>query len=110
MQGTETWLAKDGDRIIQLKPQGRFKADNAVALVAAALAGIGLAGVPEALITEHLESGALVPVMPRYPSPDLGIYVVRPPGQYPARKIRVLTEMLVECFGQSLLNTNGART
>jgi DNA-binding transcriptional LysR family regulator len=82
-----------------MKPQGRFKADNAVALVAAALAGIGLAGIPEDLIREHLASGALVPVMPRYPPPDLGIYVIRPPGQHPARKIRVLTEMLIECFG-----------
>ena len=100
MQGTETWLAMDGDKIITLKPRGRFKADNAVALVAAALAGIGVAGVPEDLIREHLASGALIPVMTRYPPPELGIYVVRPPGQHPARKIRVLTEMLIECFGQ----------
>ena len=99
MQGTETWMAIDGDKIIPMKPQGRFKADNAVALVAAALAGIGLAGVPEELISDHLASGALVPVMPGYPPPDLGIYVIRPPGQNPARKIRVLTEMLIECYG-----------
>ncbi|MFC3061391.1 substrate binding domain-containing protein [Paenirhodobacter populi] len=98
MQGTETWLAMDGDKAVTLKPRGRFKADNAVALVAAALAGIGLAGLPEELIGGHLASGALVPVMTRYPPPKLGIYVVRPPGQHPARKIRVLTEMLIECF------------
>ncbi len=101
MQGTESWLAMDGDKIITLHPQGRFKADNAAALVAAALAGIGLAGLPEELIREHLASGALVPVMTRYPPPDLGIYVVRPPGQHPLRKIRVLTEMLIECFGHA---------
>lgn len=101
MQGTETWLAVDGDKIVTLKPQGRFKADNAVALVKAAIAGIGLAGLPEELIREHLDSGALVPVMKRYPPPRLGIYVVRPPGQYPERKIRVLTEMLIERFEQA---------
>jgi DNA-binding transcriptional LysR family regulator len=95
MQGNETWLAMDGDEVIALRPQGRFKADNAVALVAAALAGIGLAGVPTELVTEHLESGALVPVMTRYPPPVLGIFVVRPSGQYPARKVRVLTEMML---------------
>lgn len=97
MQGTETWLALDGDKLITLKPHGRFKADNAVALVAAALAGIGLAGIPRELIIDHLDSGALVPVMTRYPPPTLGIYVVRPPGQHPARKVRVLTELMVEC-------------
>ena len=109
MQGTESWLAKDGDKVVLMKPQGRFKADNAVALVGAALAGIGLAGLPEALITEHLASGALVEVMPRYPLPELGIYVIRPPGQHPARKIRALTEMLIECFGESALNPQGTR-
>lgn len=95
MQGTETWLALDGDKIITLKPHGRFKADNAIALVAAALSGIGLAGVPSELIVDELKSGALVPVMRQYPPPTLGIYVVRPPGHHPSRKVRVLTEMMV---------------
>lgn len=101
MQGTETWLATVGDKVITMRPQGRFKADNGVALVAAAVAGIGIAALPNDLIQEHLDSGALVPVMPRYPIPEHGIYVVRPPGQHPSRKIRVLTEMLIECFGRS---------
>jgi DNA-binding transcriptional LysR family regulator len=99
MQGTETWPAMDGDKLIELRPNGRFKADNGAALVAAALAGIGIAALPVALIQEHLDSGALIPVMPRYPVPELGVFVVRPPGQDPQRKIRVLTEMLIECFG-----------
>jgi hypothetical protein len=52
-------------------------------------------------MTEHLASGALVPVMTRYPITPAGIYVVRPPGQQqPSRKIRLLTELLIECFGQ----------
>ncbi|MBA8903913.1 LysR family transcriptional regulator [Phyllobacterium sp. P30BS-XVII] len=98
MQGNETWPVMDGDTPIAMKVQGRFKADNGVALVSAALAGIGIAGLPEDLISEHLASGALVPVMARFPAPELGIFVVRPPGQHPARKMRVLTEMLIECF------------
>lgn len=99
MQGTETWPALDGDKVIAIRPAGRFKADNGAALVAAALAGIGVAVLPIDLIQEHLDSGALVSVMPRYPVPEHGIYVIRPPGQHPPRKIRVLTEMLIECFG-----------
>lgn len=98
LHDTETWDVTDGDRIITTRPQGRFKADNAVALVAAALAGIGIARVPDGLADEHIASGALVEVMKRYPPPPGGIFIIRPPGQHPARKVRVLIEMLLACF------------
>jgi DNA-binding transcriptional LysR family regulator len=98
MQGTEAWQLMDGDKTITVRPQGRFKADNGTALVAAALAGLGIAYLPDGLIGEYLASGALVPVMTRHPVPPAGIYVVRPPAQHPARKVGVLIEMLIECF------------
>ncbi|WP_105426003.1 LysR family transcriptional regulator [Neorhizobium tomejilense] len=101
MQGTEAWQLMDGDKTITVRPQGRFKADNGTALVAAALAGLGIAYLPDGLIGEYLASGALVPVMTRHPVPAAGIYVVRPPAQHPARKVGVLIEMLIECFDQS---------
>jgi DNA-binding transcriptional LysR family regulator len=99
MQGTETWQFMDGDETISIHPQGRFKADNGTALAAAAVAGLGIAWLPDHLIKGHLDSGALVQVMPHYPIPTAGIFVVRPPGQHPARKVRVLTELLIEHFG-----------
>jgi hypothetical protein len=38
--------------------------------------------------------------MTRYRFPDAGgIYVVRAPGQHPAQKIRVLTELMIQHFG-----------
>jgi len=96
MQNTEAWQLMDGDKIVTVRPQGRFKADNGLALVAAAVAGLGIAYLPDWLIHEHVASGALVPIMPRHQPPPAGAYVVRPPGQRPARKIRVLTELLIE--------------
>ena len=101
MQGTETWHLMDGDEITAVNPQGRFKADNGAALAAAAVAGIGIAMLPDGIIAEHLASGTLVPVLTRYTIAPAGIFVVRPPGQQqPSRKIRLLTELLIECFGQ----------
>lgn len=102
MQGTEAWQLVDGDKVITVRPQGRFKADNGIALVAAAVAGLGIAYLPDWLTHEHVASGALVPVMTRHPPPPAGAYVVRPPGQHPARKIRVLTELLIEYCDQPL--------
>jgi DNA-binding transcriptional LysR family regulator len=98
MQGTEAWHFVDGDKIVTAQPQGRFKADNALALVAAAAAGLGIAWLPDCITHEYVASGALVPVMNRYPPPSAGAYVVRPPGQHPARKVRILIELLIEYF------------
>lgn len=101
MQGTEAWQLMAGDTVITLHPRGRFKADNGAALIAAAIAGLGIAYLPDRLTDEYLATGALVPVMPDYPARPAGVYVIRPPGQHPARKIRVLTEMLIACFDQT---------
>lgn len=101
MQGTESWKLMDGDKVITVHPQGRFKADNGAALIAAAIAGLGIGYLPDGLTRQYLASGALVPVMVEYPPAPAGVYVVRPPGPHPARKIRVLTEMLIACFGHT---------
>jgi DNA-binding transcriptional LysR family regulator len=99
MQGTETWQFLDGDKTISVHPQGQFKADNGTALAAAAVAGLGIAWLPDHIIKGYLDSGALVSVMTRYPVPTGGLFVVRPPGQHSTRKVRVLTELLIEHFG-----------
>jgi len=101
MQATEVWQFMDGEEIITVHPRGRFKADNALALAAAALAGVGIAWIPDGVTHDHLASGALVPVMTRYPPPPAGIYVIRPSGQHATRKVRVLTDMLIECFEEA---------
>lgn len=103
MQGTEAWQLLDDDKIVSVRPQGRFKADSGVALAVAAAAGLGVAVLPDYLIDDYIAAGALVPVMTRHPPPPAGIYVIRPPGQHPARKVRVLTELLIECFEQKRL-------
>jgi DNA-binding transcriptional LysR family regulator len=99
MQGTETWQFIDGDKTISVHPQGRFKADNGTALAIAAVAGLGIAWLPRCLVEDYLASGALAPVMTRHPPPTAGMFVVRPPGQHPARMVRALTELLIEHFG-----------
>jgi DNA-binding transcriptional LysR family regulator len=102
MQGTETWQLMDGDEIVTVHPRGRFKADNGTALAVAAAAGLGIAWLPDCVTDDYVASGALVPVMTRYPPPSAGAYVVRPPGQHPSRKARVLTGLLIECLEENL--------
>jgi len=98
MQGTESWRFRVGDKVVVVHPQGRFKADNGIALVQAALAGLGVIVLPGFLADEHLASGKLVRLLPEYPVPEAGLFIVRPPGDHPPRKVRVLTDFLLERF------------
>jgi DNA-binding transcriptional LysR family regulator len=100
MQGTEPWRMMSNGKEITVRVHGRFKADNGTALVAAALAGVGICAVPDFLIDAHVASGALVPVLVNHPPPEAGLFVVRPPGPFPPRKVRALIEIMIERFGQ----------
>jgi DNA-binding transcriptional LysR family regulator len=101
MQGTESWRFIDGKKTIAVRPQGRFKADNGVALAAAAVEGLGIAYLPDLLVEDYIASGALVAVMKRYPIPDGGIFLVRPPNIQPSRKLKALTDLLLARFGDT---------
>jgi DNA-binding transcriptional LysR family regulator len=108
MQGTEPWQLTDGNKTVSVRPHGRFKADNGTALVAAALAGLGIAWLPNGITDDHIASGALVAVMTRHPPPPAGVYVIRPPSQHASRKVRILTDLLIECFGEASHVTGSA--
>jgi DNA-binding transcriptional LysR family regulator len=99
MQGTEPWRLMSNGKAATVRVHGRFKADNGEALVAAALAGLGISMVPDFLIEAHIATGALVPVLVDFPPPEAGLFVLRPPGDFPPRKVRALIDILVERFG-----------
>ncbi|MET0282383.1 MAG: LysR family transcriptional regulator [Steroidobacteraceae bacterium] len=98
MQGTETWRVMRQGKVAHVGVHGRFKADNGDALLAAALAGLGIAALPDFLADPHVASGALVQLLVDFPLPEAGVYVVRPPGEFPPRKVRALIEIMVEKF------------
>jgi DNA-binding transcriptional LysR family regulator len=96
---TETWRLMSGGKATTVRMTGRLQADNGEALVAAAVAGIGIGAFPDFLIEAQVASGALVPLLVNYPPPEAGLFVLRPPGDFPPRKVRALIEILVERFG-----------
>jgi DNA-binding transcriptional LysR family regulator len=96
----EVWPIKDRGKIVTVRPQARFNADNGEALLEAALAGVGIAALPDFLIEKHIETGALVRLLTNYPVPDAGMFVVRPPGAFPVRRVRAVIDILVEYFGE----------
>ncbi|MER8732703.1 LysR family transcriptional regulator [Mesorhizobium sp. M1227] len=96
LQGTEAWRFVEGGKTIAVHPHGRFKADNGEALLSAALAGLGVAALPDFLIEPHIASGALIPLLADHTVVAAGLYVVRPPGDFPPRKVRALIDIMLE--------------
>ena len=98
LQGTESWKVSDGSRTVIVSGQGRFKADSAAGIAEGTAAGLGVAALPVVIAQSYLEAGTLTPIMEQYSLPEVGIYIVRPPGSHVSRKVRVLIDFFVERF------------
>lgn len=57
--------------------------------------------LPDFLVETTIAAGYLVPLLINHPSPEIGMFVVRPPVTFPFRKIRVLIDILIEHLGGS---------
>ncbi|MHA7775150.1 LysR family transcriptional regulator [Roseibium sp. M-1] len=103
------WVFQSGKKKISVRPSGRLRTDNGETTVAWAVAGLGIAHAPLFLVEDAIERGELVPFLLDYPTPEFGLYVLRPPGANTSRKVRVLIDTLVEKVSGKLSWTNWNR-
>lgn len=93
------WQFRMGKRLAAVRANGRLRSDSGEVTVQWAAAGLGIAEAPTFLVSDAIDSGALEPLLLDYPTPEYGIYAVRPPGSYVPAKVRVLFDTLIERFG-----------
>ena len=86
-----------GERIL-VKVSPRMRTNSGDTCTAAALQHMGLVLQPSFLVGPHLDSGALVEVLPEYRSTELGVYAVYPSRRHLTPKVRALVDFLVEAF------------
>ncbi|MGK3988011.1 LysR substrate-binding domain-containing protein [Sorangium sp. So ce136] len=85
-----TLVGPEGERVIPVS--GTFRTSDTMTLRDAAVAGLGLANLPDYLVQEHLESGALRRVLPAYGASKRASFAVY---AAPARAaVRVFVEEL----------------
>lgn len=92
----EQWEFDGPQGPVAVKVQPRMRTNSGDTCAAAALRHQGLVLQPAFLVGEHLASGALVEVLPRYRSIELGVYAVYPSRKHVTPKVRALIDFLVE--------------
>lgn len=86
----------DGYRFIRVA--GVWSSNNGVALVAAAVRGLGIIYLPNVNLSNELESGLLIPVLEDYCDDDLASWVVYPNQRYLPLRVERAIDFLIEKF------------
>lgn len=90
------WQLKHEEKAVSLTLAGkaRLSADSAAALLAFALAGNGVALLPDWLVEPALQNGTLRQLLPEYQFPAQGIYAVYPDTRHLPEKARAFIDFL----------------
>ncbi len=91
------WQVRDASgapETLEIKKAPRLFADSAQALMAFALAGGGVALLPQWLARDALDAGKLVPVLPGYTFARQGIYAVYPDARHVSAKVRTFIDFM----------------
>ncbi len=98
--GKSTWTLGRGGEEVQVAVGSHFSANEATALVCAALAGGGLALQPTYLANPHLADGSLQRVLPDWTLPDMAVYALYTSRRHLSAAVRALLDFLVDRFAE----------
>lgn len=98
--GKSVWRFQRGKEQTQVSVASHFSANEATALLQAALAGGGIALQPTYLANPHLAQGTLQVVLPQWQVPAMTIYALYPSRKNLSPAVRALLDFLVKRFAQ----------
>jgi DNA-binding transcriptional LysR family regulator len=81
-------------RNVQVRVDGQLVFNNVYQMVEAALAGFGLAYVPQDLVAPHVEAGRLVPVLEEWCPTFPGVHVYYSSRRQVSRAVALVVEAL----------------
>lgn len=93
-------IADPNGRVRRVPVRARLASDSGEALLAAAVAGMGIAYVPDWMVHAELQSGALEITLPGWGRPPQPIQAVHASAGQPPAKIRLFIQHLRAQFGE----------
>ncbi len=97
----EDWEFERPDREpVVVRVRGRYHVNHPNAVVPAAVAGLGMALLPDFFVHEDLRQGRLVELLPDWPATFKSAYLLTPPGLARPARVRVLIDFLREHYAR----------
>lgn len=91
----DSWLfvGMDGEQV-RVRPNGPFRVNNGEAMLPALRAGLGIGFLPDFIIADDLAAGTLVPILPGWKRPDIGLHLVFAPSRVRTRRVTMIADWL----------------
>jgi DNA-binding transcriptional LysR family regulator len=87
----EAWTFYQGGSATSIRPQGHFVINGNEAVIAAAVAGLGIASAGLLGLRSELERGTLVRLLPEYRMGSVDIHVILPAGRSSKPSVRAFS-------------------
>lgn len=97
-----TYALRRGDERYEVNARSVIAVNDASAMLAAGLAGLGIARTAMFIAAPHLAAGALQVVLPGWSAGDTPLHVVYPPTRHVSAKLRVFIDWAADLFARSL--------
>jgi DNA-binding transcriptional LysR family regulator len=97
----DTWyFANEAGEQVSVRPSGPFRTNNGDALLPAAIAGLGITGLPSFIARDGLADGRLEQLLPDWGGLQSSLYLLTPPaGPRPVR-VQLLVDFLTRRLSQ----------
>lgn len=96
MGSRDTWMLQENGLRRDIRVRGRWRGNSGLALLDAALKGLGLAQLPDYLVEDALAAGQLVAVLDDCRHRDTAVWAVYPRHRHLSPKVRQFVDYLVE--------------
>lgn len=90
------WIFEGEQGPVSVEIHSRFSVNDSLVLVESALADLGIAVVAEYLARPHIESGALVDILPEYSVPDIWVSAWIPTMRAQDRLVMAMCDWIIQ--------------
>lgn len=92
-------IAQRGEERVQVQGRHWLALDDGDACLAAVLAGLGVAALPDYMSAGPVARGELLPVLPGWQLPPMPMHIMFAPNRHMSQRLRVFIDWVVEVLG-----------